>query len=115
LKILWQAAPRTVESVRDELAVVGRDLTYSSVITIMNIMVRKKYLRRKKAGRAFEYEPLVAEERVGRRMLDDLVNRVFDGSATAVMLQLLETSDVGPEDLAEIRKLIARKAKERNP
>ena len=47
-----------------------------------------------------------------RRLLDDLVNRVFDGSAKAVLLEVLQTSDVGPEELAEIRRLVDRKAKE---
>ena len=51
LKLLWQKAPRLVEEVREGLASAGRELTYSSVITIMNIMVRKKYLKRNKNGR----------------------------------------------------------------
>jgi len=113
LKSLWQKAPQTVETVREALAAAGRQLTYSSVITMMNIMVRKKYLQRIKRGRAFEYEPLVEGQAVSRRMLNDLVNRVFDGSATAVLLELLETSDVGPDELVEIRRLINRKVRER--
>jgi predicted transcriptional regulator len=113
LKILWQKSPQTVETVREALAGAGRDLTYSSVITMLNIMVRKKYLQRIKRGRAFEYEPLVAGETVNRRMLSDLVNRVFDGSASTVLLELLETSDVSAAELTEIRKLINRKVKER--
>lgn len=112
LKVLWQRAPQTVEEVREALAAAGRALTHSSVITMLNIMVRKKYLRRSKAGRAFQFEPVVAEQKVGRKLLSDLVNRVFDGSAATVMLELLETSDVDADELAEIRRLIARKAKE---
>lgn len=113
LKVLWREAPRTVEAVREALALANRELTHSSVITVMNIMVRKKYLKRKKNGRAFEYEPIVREQDVGRGMLNDIVDRVFDGSAKMVLLELLETSDVNPDELAEIRRLIARKQKER--
>src|SRR5262245_40143099 len=109
LKVLWQAAPQTVESVRETLAAGGRDLTYSSVITMLNIMVRKKYLKRTKRGRAFEFIPLVEEQGIHRRMLDDLVNRVFDGSAQAVMVELLQTSDVNADELNAIRRLINRK------
>ena len=115
LKVLWQAAPQTVESVRETLAASGRELTYSSVITMLNIMVRKKYLKRTKRGRAFEFTPLVEEQGIHRRMLDDLVNRVFDGSAQAVMLELLQTSDVNADELNAIRRLINRKARESNP
>jgi predicted transcriptional regulator len=113
LKFLWQKAPQTVEAVRESLSAAGRELAHSSVITIMNIMVRKKYLQRKKRGRAFEYEPLVDGQAVNRRMLSDIVNRVFDGSAAAVLLELLNTSDVSEDELTEIRRLINRKARER--
>ncbi len=111
LKVLWQAAPRTVEEVRAALAVVGRNLTHSSVITVMNIMVRKKYLVREKSGRSFEYRHLVEGKDIGRGLLNDLVQRVFDGSAKAVVLELLETGDVDAGELAEIRRLIDRAAK----
>jgi predicted transcriptional regulator len=112
LKILWQRAPRNVDEVRVALAEAGRDLTYSSVITVMNIMVHKKSLKRKKNGRAFEFTPRVDEQRVHRSMLNDLVDRVFDGSASAVMLELLGASEITSEELDEIRKLISRKARE---
>jgi BlaI family transcriptional regulator, penicillinase repressor len=113
LKVLWRHGPGTVESAREALAEAGRDLTHSSVITVMNIMVRKKYLKRTKKGRAFEFEPLIEDRAVNQRLLNDLVNRVFDGSAKAVLLALLETSDVGPSELAEVRAMIVRAAQER--
>ena len=112
LKTLWQRAPQTVEGVRTALAAAGRELTYSSVITMLNIMVRKKYLTRKKVGRAFEFTPRVAEQSVHRKMLSDLVHRVFDGSVATVMLELLSAENVDSAELREIRKLIDQKARE---
>jgi BlaI family penicillinase repressor len=114
LKVLWQAAPKTVDEVREALDAAGRELTHSSVITIMNIMVRKKYLKRAKKGRAFEFTPVLEEETVGQSMVQDLLSRVFDGSAHSLVLQLLETADVDSEELAAIRQLIKRKSKELN-
>ncbi len=114
LKVLWQKAPKTVDEVREALAVAGRVLTHSSVITIMNIMVAKKYLKRAKKGRAFEFTPLLEENSVGQSMVQDLLSRVFDGSAHSLVLQLLETADVDSDELAAIRQLINRKAKELN-
>ena len=81
---------------------------------MMNIMVRKQYLKREKAGRAFEFTPLIEQQSVGRSMLGDIVDRVFDGSASAVMLELFEASEVDSEELAAIRKVISRKARELN-
>lgn len=114
LKVLWQEAPKTVDEVREALAAAGRELTHSSVITIMNIMVGKKYLQRAKKGRAFEFTPLLEEDSVGQNMVQDLLIRVFDGSAHSLVLQLLETADVDSDELAAIRLLINRKAKELN-
>ena len=115
LKVLWLKAPQTVQGVREGLAATGRELAHSSVITVMNIMVRKGYLRRDKAGRAFRFTPLVEQQDVSRQMLGDIVKRVFDGSASAVMLELLETSDVDADEIAAIRRLINRKSREANP
>lgn len=112
LKVLWHKSPQTVQTVREELASAGRELAHSSVITMLNIMVRKQYLKREKAGRAFEFTPLIEQQGVNRKMLGDLVDRVFDGSAAAVMVELFEASDVDSEELAAIRKLISRRSRE---
>ena len=104
LKVLWRESPQTVAQVREALAAVpaSRELTHSSVITVMNIMVRKRYLKRKKRGRAYEYEPQIAGKDVGRDMLGDLVSRVFEGSAAAVRLISSSTSTICPFSMPSI-------------
>jgi predicted transcriptional regulator len=103
-----------VAAVRESLAVGdrARNLTHSSVITVMNIMVKKEYLTRKKQGRAFRYEACVADKQINRGMLGDLMDRVFDGSATALMLELLETKDLDEREIKAMRAMINRKARE---
>jgi BlaI family transcriptional regulator, penicillinase repressor len=117
LKILWQRSPLSVREVRDALAAGpgDRDPAHTSVITMLNIMVRKKYLRRTKSGNAYLYAPRVEADEVTGRMLGDLVDRVFDGSAKAVMLNLLEKADLDRQGLKELRDLIHRKEKEQSP
>ncbi len=114
LKVLWQRAPLAVREVRAALAGASpaRDLAHTSVITMLNIMVRKKYQRRTRSGNAYLYAPQLGAEEVTGRMLGDLVDRAFDGSAAAVMLNLLEKADMDRAELKELRKLIDRKAKE---
>lgn len=111
LKILWRDGPSSVRHVRDRLAEF-RDLAYTSVMTIMTIMTKKGYLKRTRKGRSYTYAPLLTEAETARGMLGDLVDRVFDGSAVAAMVNLLETGDVDDEELAELRELIERKAEE---
>lgn len=112
LKILWQRSPLPVREIRQALADGGRDLAHTSVITTLNIMVRKTYLKRAKDGIAYLFTPRVAQEDVSGRMLGDIVDRVFDGSASEVMLSLLKTSDIDADELKELRRLINRLAKE---
>ncbi len=113
LKILWHHGPLPGRRVRDALAEY-RNLAYTSVMTIMKIMTEKRYLRRKKVGGSFVYYPHVARKTITRRMLGDMVNRVFDGSAAAVMLNLLETTDVDRRELEHLRQIIEQKAKEQS-
>lgn len=114
LKILWDQGPLPTRDVRQALSEgdAGRDLAHTSVVTILNIMVKKKYLRRTKSGAAYTFYPLIQREDVSQNMLDDLVDRVFDGSATHLMLNLLERTDLDASEIGRLRKLINRKAKE---
>jgi len=111
LKVLWRDGPSSVRDVRDALADF-RDLAYTSVMTIMTIMTRKGYLRRSRNGKSYTYRASVGEDRVTRGMLGDLVDRVFDGSAAAAMVNLLETGDIDDAELEKLRKLIDEKARE---
>jgi len=112
LKVLWRTGAATVRQVRDEVASV-RDLAYTSVMTVMTIMATKGYVRRTKEGRSFVYEAIYHDTRATRSMLQDVVDRVFGGSTTAVMQHLLETSDLDDDELKQIRLLINRKTRER--
>ena len=113
LKVLWEESPLPVREVRARLeAQAGRPLAHSSVITMLNIMHRKRFLRRRKVGKAFLFSPKVKKEKVTGRMMGDLLSRVFDGSPSAMVLNLLETADLDSDELAELRKLITRKARE---
>lgn len=111
LKILWERAPLLVRDVRRALADLGRDIAHTSVITTLNTMVDKRYLKRKKQGKAFLFEPRVNRRDVSERMLGDMVNRVFDGSPAAVVLSLFNVSEIDSEDLKELRSIINQKAK----
>ena len=113
LKVLWQRSPLPVREVRDALAAAGRDLAHTSVITTLNVMVRKRYLRRWMQGNACLFEPRISREEASQRMLGDMVNRVFDGSATAVVLSLFDSAELNAADLKELRRLVNQRAKER--
>jgi BlaI family transcriptional regulator, penicillinase repressor len=107
LKILWRVGPSPVKTVQ-ELLGTSRELTYSSVTTIMNIMVRKKYLSREKSGPRYVYAPRVEETTTTARMLKDIVDRAFDGSAAAVVHTLLDASELNDAEIKELRAYLDR-------
>ncbi len=116
LKVLWRESPLPVRDVRARLETdAARPLAHSSVITMLNIMHRKGYLRRARRANSFLFAPDVTQHEVTGGMMQTLLNRAFDGSAKAMMLNLLNTADLDGKELAEIRKLIGRKAKEQRP
>jgi predicted transcriptional regulator len=111
LKILWERSPQLVREIRDALAKSGRDIAHTSVITTLNTMVKKRIITRKKDGKAFLFSPLLTREQVSQSVLGDVVNRVFDGSAKAVLLGVFEQNDINLDELKELRKLINQKMK----
>lgn len=113
LKVLWRIGPAAGREIRDALA-ASRDLAYTSVMTVLNIMTRKKYLKRSKVKGGFIYEARVSEQSTSGRMVLDLVDRAFAGSPSALMLSLLETGDVDADEIQRLRELINRKAKEQS-
>ena len=109
LKILWNLGPLAVRDVRCALRdVEGRDLAHTSVITVLNTMVSKKYLRRRPRANAYIFEAAMAREEISSGIVSDLVDRVFDGSAVSLMVNLLKNEEVSPGEHAELRKLIDR-------
>ena len=108
LKILWERSPRTVREVRETMAAAGRDLAHTSLITTLNVMFDKGFVKRRKAaeGRGYEFSPKVSRDDVSQGMVGDLVDRVFEGSASAMMLSLLENEQLDAEGHAALRKAI---------
>jgi len=116
LKILWVDSPQTARQIRDALAIGGRDLAHTSVITTLQKMVDKRQLSQLDPveGKAFRFEPLISDQQVSRGMLGDIVERVFDGSAEAVMLSLFDVADLDADALKSLRKAFNQKLKEKS-
>lgn len=112
LKVLWQEAPLLARDVQAVLATTGRDLAKTSVITTLNTMVDKKYLKRRKQGNTYLFSPRITEDEVGERVLGDVVDRVFDGSTSTVLMKLFDVREIDDDELKELRRVINRKLKE---
>jgi predicted transcriptional regulator len=112
LKRLWREGPMTVREVRESLENDFRKLAHTSVITMMNIMVDKGYASKTKGRGGYVYKARIRRESTLRRMMGDLVDRAYEGSAAAAAMQLLDGGSVSAQELEQLRKLLDRKAEE---
>ena len=103
LTILWRRGPGTVREVHEALAsTVG----YTTVLKLLQIMTTKGLVTRKESGRTHIYEAAMTEESTQRRMVSDLVDRAFGGSALRLVVQALSTKPATPEEREEIKRLL---------
>ncbi|MDF1815455.1 MAG: BlaI/MecI/CopY family transcriptional regulator [Verrucomicrobiales bacterium] len=112
LKILWKNGAMPVRGVRSLLEKeANRPLAHTSVVTTMNTMVEKEYLSKVMHGNSYIFESAVEEKEVSLGILDDVLNRVFNGSAKSLVLSLLESESVSQDEYEKLEALI-RKEKE---
>jgi len=104
LEVLWQRGPSTVRDVHEALA--ERQTGYTTVLKLMQIMVDKRLLARDEAQRSHVYRALVDQERTRRRLVAELVDKVFGGSAAQLVMHALSEEKATPAELAEIRGVI---------
>ena len=113
LKIIWEAGASSSRDVLDRLNQDGKNRAYTSVASLMNVMVEKKLLKRKQQGRAFLYSAAVARQKTLSQILGDLVGRAFEGSASQLVAHLLESGKLSEEELNEIGKAIKEHQKQK--
>lgn len=110
LRILWKSGPRTVREVHDELK-PDRDIGYTTVLKIMQVMAEKKLVTRDESERSHVYTAAVEEKSVKRRLVSDLLDKAFDGSAAQLVMQALSDKRASADDLKKIRKLLNESAR----
>lgn len=105
MHVVWELERGTVRQVY-EVILERRQIAYTTVMTMMNILEEKGYLTRSKEGRAFVYVPVRPKGEVISSMVDDFVTRVFDGSARPLLAGLVKDKRLSKRDLEEIARLI---------
>ena len=104
MKVIWSLETATVRQVYETL-LERRRIAYTTVMTMMNILETKGYLKKRQEERAYVYRPSKPQKQVVRSMVRDFVNRVFNGSAEPLLVHLVEEHDLSHEDLEEIARL----------
>lgn len=107
MSALWRIGSASVSDVVAALA-EKRSATYSTVQTILRILETKGYVTHNKVARAFIYRPLVDERQARLKALRHLVTRLFDGSPSLLVLNVLEDDEIDAAERERLRQLIER-------
>ena len=105
MAVLWQLETATVGGVVAALA-PERTVSYSTVQTILRILEDKGYVAHDKIARAFIYRPVVDARQARRRALRHLATRLFNGSPSLLVMNVLHDEEMDPEELQRLKKLI---------
>jgi predicted transcriptional regulator len=109
MKVVWELQTATVRDVYEEL-LRRRKIAYTTVMTMMNILEEKGYLKKRAEEKAHVYRPAQARAKVIRAMVQEFVQRVFNGSEQPLLVQLVKDRQLSQKDLDEIARQI-KKAK----
>jgi len=105
MKVIWQRDKATVRQVYETLR-EKRPVAYTTVMTMMNILEDKGYLKKGRAERAFVYKPTRSRQQVVGHMVKDFVDRVFDGAAGGLLVHLARDNRLSKDERKNIRRLI---------
>lgn len=87
---------------------MGREAAYTTILKLMQNMTEKRLVVRDESSRTHVYSAASPEEQTQRQLVTDMLDKVFNGSATQLIMQALAATDTSPKELAEIRKLLDR-------
>ena len=110
MNVLWETGPANVQAVQSRLE--GRELAYTTVQTMLNILHRKGKVKRQLHDRAYLYRPILSRQKAVAQAVGDMLDRFFGGSADSLVLNLVEARRLTPEKLAQIQKLVERAKEE---
>jgi BlaI family transcriptional regulator, penicillinase repressor len=109
MKVLWETGPANVQTVQQRLE---RELAYTTVQTMLNVLHRKGKAKRTLKDKAYFYRPAVSRSQVIGNAVGDLIDRMFGGSAESLVMSLVETRHLTPEKLASLNKLIEKESRD---
>ena len=106
MHIFWDRGESTAADIRDALETQGRELAYTTVATLVRILLDKQFLTQTGFERPFRFIPARTYEEVSRSLLGDLVQKVFGGSRTRLLVQLLEEEKLSLQERQRLREIL---------
>jgi predicted transcriptional regulator len=105
LKILWNKEKATVREVHEELS-KNKDSGYTTTLKLLQIMFKKGLVTRDDSNKTHIYQPAVTRQKTQKQFLDKMINTLFAGSSTQLVLQALGNQKASKDELDEIQKYL---------
>jgi predicted transcriptional regulator len=109
MSILWRRGSATVNEVRDDL---GEELAYTSVLSALQTLEEKGFVRHEPEGRAYRYHPTVEVEEAGGSAMARIRNAIYQGSAELMLAQLVSDRGLKREELERMKRLLNERLRE---
>ncbi|MEP6673825.1 MAG: BlaI/MecI/CopY family transcriptional regulator [Ferruginibacter sp.] len=113
LQVLWKHGPSTVRFVNDTLNEMKRAVQYTSTLKQMQVMVERNMLTRDESSMKHIYHPAIEEQKTKGALLDKMVESMFDGSASNMVMQLLGNKKTPVKELQAIKDILAKLDKDK--
>ncbi len=105
LRILWELGPSRVREIHVRLN-AAKGTNYSTTVKMLSVMLEKGLVKRDETASPHIYRATVTRDSAGKRLVKDLVDRVYDGAAMSLVVQAIKSAKASPEELAEVRRLL---------
>lgn len=105
LRILWQLGPSPVRAIHARLN-ADKGTNYSTTVKMLSVMLEKGLVKRDETASPHVYRPARSRQSTAKKMLSDLVDKVYDGATMSLVLQALATSKPSKSELDEVRQLL---------
>jgi len=112
MSVLWRLGSATVSEVRDTLE-EGDELAYTSVLSALQTLEEKGFVRHEPEGRAYRYFPTIEADRAGGSALARVRDAIFNGSAERMFAQMVADKKLSRKELQKMRELIAKRLGEK--
>lgn len=105
MKVLWQEAPLKVADILEKIQRKPKP-AYTSLLTLVQVMEKKKYLRHEKEGKAYTYYPQIQQRNFLSSEIKRMAKRLFNGSPGELVLNLVEDEQLNAAEIEALRKLL---------
>ncbi len=105
LRVLWESGPSPVRVIHQQLC-AEKETNYSTTVKMLSVMLAKGLVARDEKVSPHIYRPKLSRDNAGKRMVTDLIDKVYDGAAMSLVMQALASAKPTKDELEQMRRLL---------